>query len=58
MVVGEAVDAAEVRAALETGRQGPLELNLRLRAPEALVGWPAAAVVTFAAITAATRRAR
>lgn len=47
MVVGQQVGFAEVRAAVESGQQGALQLNLRLRAREALVGWPVGALVAF-----------
>ena len=47
MVVGEQVGRAELEAALRAGQQGALELTLRLRAQEALVGWPVGALVGY-----------
>jgi len=36
-----------VQAAVDGGLQGALELNLRLRAREALVGWPVGALAAY-----------
>ena len=47
MQVGEQVGSDAVQAAVDGGRQGALELNLRLRAREALVGWPVGALVAY-----------
>ena len=47
MVVGQQVGYDAVQAAVDGGVQGALELNLRLRAREALVGWPVGALVAF-----------
>ncbi|TAL19327.1 MAG: DUF2567 domain-containing protein [Frankiales bacterium] len=49
MVVGEQVGLAEVQQAVQAGQQGALELTVRLRAEEALVGWPVGALVGYAA---------
>lgn len=49
MVVGQQVGLAEVQEAARTGRQGAIELSLRLRAREALVGWPVGALVGYVA---------
>lgn len=47
MVVGQQVGSDAVQAAVASDRQGALELNLRLRAREALVGWPVGALVAY-----------
>lgn len=47
MVVGQQVGADAVQAAVDSDLQGALELNLRLRAREALVGWPVGALVAY-----------
>lgn len=47
MRVGTTVGAAEVQAAVRAGQQGALELNLRLRAQEALVGWPVGSLLGY-----------
>jgi len=47
MVVGQQVGSDAVQAAVDGGLQGALELNLRLRAQEALVGWPVGALVAY-----------
>lgn len=47
MVVGEQVGRAELESAVQAGRQGALELTLRLRAQEALVGWPVGALAGY-----------
>lgn len=47
MVVGQQVGFADVERAVEAGRQGALELNLRLRAQEALVGWPVGSLLGY-----------
>lgn len=47
MRVGTTVDLAEVQQAVRAGQQGALELSLRLRAREALVGWPVGALVAY-----------
>ncbi len=49
MVVGQQVGLEEVQRAVTGGQQGALELNLRLRAQEALVGWPVGALVGYVA---------
>ncbi len=47
MVVGEQVGLAEVQQAVQAGQQGALELSVRLRAGEAVVGWPVGALVGY-----------
>lgn len=47
MVVGQQVGAEQVQQAVTSGQQGVLELNLRLRAREALVGWPVGALAGY-----------
>ena len=47
MRVGQQVGLEEVRDAVEAGQQGQLELSLRLRAREALVGWPVGALLGY-----------
>ena len=47
MRVGGAVGLEEVQQAVAAGEQGALELSLRLRAREALVGWPVGALVAY-----------
>lgn len=47
MRVGSVVGLEEVQQAVNAGRQGALELSLRLRAREALVGWPVGALVAY-----------
>lgn len=47
MVVGEQVGLADVERAVQAGQQGALELTARLRAREALVGWPVGALVGY-----------
>ena len=56
MVVGQQVGYDAVQTAVDGGVQGALELNLRLRAREALVGWPVGALVAF--VLAALLRGR
>ncbi len=51
MRVGQTVNADEVEAFVRAGQQGALELSLRLRAREALVGWPVAALVAYVALS-------
>lgn len=47
MRVGSTVGLEEVQRAVSAGQQGALELSLRLRAKEALVGWPVGALVAY-----------
>lgn len=47
MMVGEQVGLDQVEQAVRAGQQGLLELNLRLRAREALVGWPVGALLGY-----------
>lgn len=47
-VVGEQVGLADVEQAVRAGQQGALELTVRLRAREAVVGWPVGSLVGFA----------
>lgn len=47
MRVGSTVGAAEVLQAVQDGQQGALELSLRLRAQEALVGWPVGSLLAY-----------
>jgi hypothetical protein len=47
MVVGQQVGLEEFQRAVRSGRQGVLELTLRLRAREALVGWPVGALLGY-----------
>lgn len=47
MRVGSTVGAEEVQAAVRAGQQGALELSLRLRAQEALVGWPVGSLLAY-----------
>lgn len=47
MRVGSAVGLEEVQRAVDAGQQGALELSLRLRAREALVGWPVGALLAY-----------
>ena len=47
-MTGELVDEGVAREAVEAGRSGRLELSLRLRAREAVLGWPIGALVGFA----------
>ena len=49
MVVGEQVGLAEVESAVRAGQQGALELTVRLRAQEAVVGWPVGSLLGYAA---------
>ena len=49
MVVGQQVGLAEVEQAVRAGQQGALELTVKLRAREAVVGWPVGALVGYAA---------
>ena len=51
MNVGELVGAADVEDFVRSGQQGPLELTLRLRAEEVLVGWPVGALVAYLVAT-------
>lgn len=55
-VTGEQVGLEEVQRAVMAGRQGALELSLRLRADVAMVGWPIGALVAW--IGASTVRGR
>ena len=48
-IVGEQVGLAEVEQAVRAGQQGALELSVRLRAKEAVVGWPVGSLVGYAA---------
>lgn len=48
MVVGEQVGLADVEQAVRAGQQGALELTVKLRAREAIVGWPVGALVGYA----------
>ena len=56
MVVGQQVGSDAVQAAIDGGLQGALEINLRLRAREALVGWPVGALVAFVGASLVRRR--
>lgn len=56
MVVGQQVGSDVVQAAVDGDVQGALELNLRLRAREALVGWPVGALVAFVGASLLRRR--
>lgn len=47
MRVGSTVGLEEVQRAVDAGQQGALELSLRLRAQEALVGWPVGALLAY-----------
>lgn len=47
MIVGEQVGRAELEAAVRSAQEGAIELTLRLRAQEALVGWPVGAMVGY-----------
>ena len=47
MKVGQQVGFEEVQRIVDSGRQGALELSLRLRAQEALVGWPVGALLAY-----------
>lgn len=47
MRVGSTVGLEEVQQAVDAGQQGALELSLRLRASEALVGWPVGALMAY-----------
>ncbi len=47
MRVGSTVGLEDVQQAVSAGQQGALELSLRLRAKEALVGWPVGALVAY-----------
>ena len=47
MVVGQQVGLAEVTQAVSAGQQGALELSLRLRAKEAVVGWPVGGLLGY-----------
>ena len=47
MVVGEQVGRAELEAAVRSAQEGAIELTLRLRAQEALVGWPVGAMLGY-----------
>lgn len=47
MKVGQQVGLAEVEDAVRSGRQGLLELSVRLRAREALVAWPVGSLVAY-----------
>lgn len=49
MVVGQQVGLDEVQQAVTLGQQGTLELTLRLRAQEAIVGWPVGALLGYLA---------
>lgn len=56
MVVGQQVGSEAVQVAVDGGLQGALELNLRLRAREALVGWPVGALVAYVLASLLRRR--
>ena len=45
---GELVDEGSAREAVRAGRSGQLELSVRLRATEAVLGWPIGALAGFA----------
>lgn len=45
---GALVDMGSARDAVQAGRTGRLELSVRLRAQEAVLGWPIGAVAGFA----------
>lgn len=47
MVVGEQVGRTELEAAVRAGQQGAIELTLRLRAQQTLVGWPVGALLGY-----------
>lgn len=47
-VVGEQVGLADVESAVRAGQQGALELSVRLRSREAVVGWPVGSLVGYA----------
>lgn len=47
MVVGQQVGLDEVQQAATVGQQGVLELSVRLRATEAVVGWPVGALLGY-----------
>jgi hypothetical protein len=47
MVVGEQVGRAELEALVRAAQPGAIELTLRLRAQEALVGWPVGALLGY-----------
>lgn len=47
MRVGQQVGLEEVQRAVTAGQQGALELNLRLRAREALVAWPVGSLLGY-----------
>jgi hypothetical protein len=51
MRVGQQVGLEDVERAVSAGRQGALELTLRLRAQEALVGWPVGALLAYVGAT-------
>jgi hypothetical protein len=54
---GELVDAGQALAAAEAGRQGVVELSVRLRSAQALVGWPVAALAAHLVLTLVKGRA-
>lgn len=56
MVVGQTVGVEQVQQAVDSGQQGALTLNLRLRAREALVGWPVGALIGY--VSASLTRGR
>ncbi len=47
MRVGSTVGLEDVQRAVNAGQQGGLELSLRLRAREAVVGWPVGALLAY-----------
>jgi hypothetical protein len=48
---GQLVDAGQALAAAEAGQQGVVELSVRLRSAQALVGWPVAALAAHLVLT-------
>jgi hypothetical protein len=56
MRVGQQVGLEEVQRAVAAGQQGALELNLRLRAREALVGWPVGSLLGYVGVSLLRKR--
>lgn len=52
---GELVGADEARAAVSAGREGLVDLAVRLRSRQALVGWPVAALAAHMIVTVLDR---
>lgn len=48
---GQLVDADSARNAVQSGREGLVDLAVRLRSRQALVGWPVAALVAHMLLT-------